>query len=430
MHDFDHSGVAAWLEQDPQFDEDYTLELRWSSDQDKRLRYSLGVSYLDITHEEGGSGGVLVYDYFLERGVPTPFGTPTLQNPVVVYSSDPVVETGQTLGIFGYLGYDILDNLTLDFEWRWQRDEIGQGENFSAAFKNFLPRVTLSYNPVESATLWATYSKGNLPGFFNASIPGLVPSELEDVEALLGEVGVFNDEETLKNFEIGWRQEAFDRRINFSLVGYYMEWTNQKTRVGVPVTNDVTNVTRVLTLQTNAGDSELWGLEFEGGWRASDNLSGSVMVNYARAKYTTFTCPFSNFVVGSVSGRAECKGNTPPKFPRWSASYVVNWQDELNADWDYFLVWDGIYTGKAYNEEANFSWIGDTFRTNLRLGVESQTVKLEAFVTNLLNNDDLLAASRIADFTTSNILGFSTNYGLVVTPPEKRRFGLRATVKF
>ena len=154
------------------------------------------------------------------------------------------------------------------------------------------------------------------------------------------------------------------------------------------------------------------------------------MLNYARAEYTTFTCSFSTFVVGSVSGRAPCEGNTPPKFPRWSASYVVNWEDTLTADWDYYVVWDGNYFGKAYNEEANFSWIGETFRSNLRAGIQSNTVKLEASVTNLFDNDDLLAASRISDFTTSNILGFSTNFGLVVTPPEKRRIGLRATVEF
>ncbi|MHA7819607.1 MAG: TonB-dependent receptor [Erythrobacter sp.] len=430
VHDFDHAPVAAWLEQDPQFDEDYSFEARWSSDQDRRLRLSLGVSYLDILHVEGGSGGVLVYDYLAERGVPTIFGTPTIDNPVIVYSADPVEETGETLGIFGYIGFDITDRLTLDLEGRWQRDTIGQGADFEATFENFLPRVTLSFEPVDDGVVWATYSKGNLPGFFNAAIPGLDPSELEDVEALLGEVGVFNDEEELKNYEIGWRQGLADGAVNFSIVGYFMEWTNQKTRVGVPVVNDTTGQARVLTLQTNAGNSELWGIEFEGSWRANDQLSGSVMVNWARGEYTEFTCPFSNFVVGSVSGRADCEGNTPPKFPEWSGSFAVNWEDQLNADWDYFITADGLYLGKAFNEEANFSWIGDTFRANLRAGVRRDNLRLEAFATNLFDNDDLLSASRISDFTTSSLFGFSSNFGLIVTPPQKRTIGVRATFDF
>ncbi len=61
---------------------------------------------------------MLVYDYLAQRGVPTPFGTPTIENPVVAYSADPTEETGQTLGIFGYVGFDITDSLTIDFEGR------------------------------------------------------------------------------------------------------------------------------------------------------------------------------------------------------------------------------------------------------------------------------------------------------------------------
>ncbi|WP_321324392.1 TonB-dependent receptor plug domain-containing protein [uncultured Parasphingorhabdus sp.] len=430
IHDFDHAPAAAWLEQDPAFDEDYTLEIRFSTDEDRRLRFSVGASFLDILHVEGGSGGVLVYDYLAQQGVPTPFGTPTIENPIVVYSADPTRETGSTLGIFGYMGYDFTDDLTLDFEWRWQRDKIAQGDGFEATFKNFLPRATLSYTPSSDSKIWATYSEGNLPGFFNAAIPGLSPSELEDVKAVFGDVGTFNDEERLKNYEIGWRQSLFNRSVNFSLVGYYMKWTNQKTRSGVLVTNDTTGASRVLTLQTNAGNSKLWGVEFETAFQISNQLSATLSANYARSKYIDFTCPFANVVVGNVSGRADCAGKTSPKFPRWSGAFSVNWDDQLNADWDYFIVWDGNYSGKSYNEEANLSYIGNTTRMNLRAGIRSEDVRLELFVTNLLDNDDLLSAARTGDFSTSSLFGFSSNFGLIVTPPEKRQVGLKAVFDF
>lgn len=429
VHDFDHTPASAWLEQDPQLDEDYTLELRYSSDPKRRFRYSVGASYLDVVHEEGGSGGVLVFDYLTALGNPTPIGTPTPNNPVILYSADPTLETGSTLGIFGYLGYDITDDLTLDFEWRWQTDKIGQGNDFKASFKNFLPRLTLSYSPMSEGTMWATYSKGNLPGFFNPSISSLTPSELEDVKKVLGNVGIFNTEEELKNHELGWRQSLLNNKLSFSLVGYFMKWTNQKTRSAVTVTNEAGAI-RLVTLQTNAGNSNLWGVEFESNFRISSKLTGSLSLNYARSEYQEFQCPFSNFVVGNVGGRIDCAGKSSPKFPRWSGAYTLSWSDKLTSDWDYFVISDGNYTGRAYNEEANFSYIGNTFRTNLRAGVQSDNLRLEAFVTNLLNNDDLLSAARTADFATTTVFGFTRNFGLVVTPPEKRQFGLKAVYEF
>lgn len=429
VHDFDHAPAPAWLEQDPQFDQDYTLELRYSSDPNRPFRYSVGVSYLDVLHEESGSGGVLVFDYLTTIGKPTPIGTPTPTNPVILYSADPIRETGSTLGIFGYLGYDITDDLTLDFEWRWQKDRIRQGADYAASFKNFLPRVTLSYSPMAEGTMWATYSKGNLPGFFNPSIPSLSPSEMAEVKRVLGDVGIFNEEEELQNYEMGWRQAVLGNSLSFSMVGYFMKWTNQKTRSAVMVTNEA-GASRLITLQTNAGNSKLWGLEFESNFRIGRKLSGSLSVNYARSEYQEFDCPFSNFAVGNVGGRIDCAGKSAPKFPRWSGAYSLAWNDRLSGDWDYFIISDGNYTGRAYNEEANFSYIGNTFRSNLRFGVQSQNLRLEAFVTNLFNNQDLLSASRTADFATTTVFGFTNNFGLVVTPPEKRRMGLKAVFNF
>lgn len=432
VNDFDHSPVRNWIYQDTKYDRDWATELRWSSDQSKRIRASLGASYFDSLHEEGGGGGVLIYDYFGDIGVATPFGTPTVANPVVVYTIGAVKETGKTYGIFGYLGFDITDSLTLDLEGRYQVDKIGQDNGtvkYSGEFNNFLPRVTLSYKPSPDATIWATWSKGNLPGFFNSALPGLTADELAQVEKQIGTVGFFNDEEKLTNYEIGWRQ-AFGDALNFSLVGYLMDWTNQKARVGVAVTNATTGATRFISLQANAGDSRLWGVEFETNWRATRQLSGSFSVNYSGAEYTEFTCSFSHFVPGNTSGRVPCEGNRPPKFPDWSGSAMVALEDQLSDKWDYFVIADGTYFGKAYNEETNYSWIGDTFRANLRFGVKADDLKLEAFVTNLFDNDDLVAASRTSDFTTLPLFGFSNNFGIIATPPKKRTVGLRATFDF
>ena len=423
IRDFDGTAAPGWISQDPQFIEDYSVEGRMASPADERFRYSLGINYFDVEFVRQGNGGILAFDY---EGDLNGFG---IGGPILFGLGGFPIEGGQTIGVFGSAAYDITEQLTLDFEWRWQRDEITQNETFTSSFKNFLPRATLSFQPMDGTTLWATYSKGNLPGFFNTDIPGLSETELAQVRALIGEVGEFNDEEELKNYELGWKQEAFDGQLFFSAVGYFMEWTNQKTRQGVAIISDE-GTPRGLNLQTNAGDSHLYGIELEGGWAFGDNLSGTFSANLAEAEYQNFTCAFSRFVEGNDAGRVNCDGLTPPRFPKWSASFSVTWTDTFVNDWDYFARLDGNYTGTSYTEEANFSTIGDFWRFNLRAGVEKENVRIEAFVNNLLDNDNILSAGRLSDFSTNSFFGFSTNQAVILTPPEERQGGVRAVYNF
>lgn len=425
IRDFDNVAATAWLDRDAFYDRDYTVEARIASPGDQRFRWGFGVNWIDIIHQQRGATGVLAFDWAGELGA---FG---IGGPIIFYGQPPVTEGSEAIGVFGSIGYDITDRLTLDLEARYQEDTIRQGDDFEATFDNFLPRVTLSFAPTDDSLVWATYSKGNLPGFFNGAIVDLDEAELAQVEALVGDVGIFNEEEELQNYEIGWRQAAFDDRVSFSAVAYWMDWTNQKTRVGVPFIDSETGTPRVLGLQVNAGNSELWGVEIEGVYRATENLSGNFSLNYASAEYTEFTCSFAHYVPGNESGRVPCEGNRPPKFPDWSGSFSTRWQDAIpQTAWEYYAQLAGTYFGKAYNEETNFSYYGEYWRFDLRAGVQKEGLRLEAFVDNLFDEDTPQSMSRVADFTTSSFLGFATNYGIILTPPELRTFGVRATVDF
>lgn len=422
--DFDATAVNAWIGQDPQYDEDWMSEIRISSPADGRVRYSAGISYLDAIHREAPVLDVLLYD---PDGTIGAFGIP---GPLVFYGNTPEDEGSEAFGVFGSLGFDVTDSLSVDLEARWQRDTVSQGTEFEGEFNNFLPRVTLSFRPTDTMTTWLTYSEGNLPGFFNPAIVGLDAAELDQIEAQVGAVNLFNDEEELTNFEIGIRSGFLDDRLFMSTVLYWMDWTNQKTRQGVSFVDSETGQTRVTSIQTNAGNSELWGLELEGNLQIIDQLDAVFSLNLVRAEYRDFTCAFSTFVEGSVSGRTPCDGKRPPKFPDTSGSLSLVWNDSLTADWDYFGRMTGLYFGKAYNEEANFSYIGEYWRVDARAGIESDNLRIEAFVENLFDNDDPESAARVADFSTAAFAGFATQFGVVLAPPLQRQFGIKAVWQF
>jgi iron complex outermembrane receptor protein len=457
VRDFDLTAAQNFLSQDPVVADDLTVELNLSSPQDRRLRYSIGANFFTADNVTVGNGGNTVWGSdggVSQVVVAEPDGTPlpaseSRPGPHYFMNAIPPTEGNDTTGIFGSFAYDFNDDLTLDVEWRYQSDDISLSSPSNAgvpnpgggvvnptfneeSFNSFLPRVTLSYDVGDRGTSWVTYSEGTLPGFFNTDFGSLSEADRDQVRAVIPGLSLFNEEEELSNMEVGFKQEF--ENFYFSAVFYMLDWTNLKTRQGVTIVNDV-GVQRTLNLQLNAGDAELEGLEFEGGFSLGENFSGTFMLNYADGEYGTLTCGFSPFkppiTPGSTFGPRDCSGSRPARYPEWQGAVSGTWTDSLaGGNWDYYVRVDGEYFGEAYNEEANFSTMGDFWRFNLRGGFERDDLRIEGYVKNLLDDDNYLAAARWSDFSGTFLFAFLYSQGVAVTPPEKRTIGLRVVYDF
>ena len=454
VRDFDLTAAQNFLSQDPVVADDLTIELNLSSPQDQRLRYSIGANFFTADNVTAGNGGQTVWGSdggVSQRVVAAPDGTilpepVTLPGPHYFMAAVPPTEGNETTGIFGSFAYDFNDDLTLDVEWRYQSDDISLSApsnegvpnpsgRISAAtyeeesFNSFLPRVTLSYDVGDRGTSWVTYSEGTLPGFYNTDFGGLSDAQRDQVRAVIPGLSLFNEEEELANMEIGFKQEF--ENFYFSAVFYMLEWTNLKTRQGVSVFDEA-GVQRVLNLQLNAGDADLEGLELEGGFSLGENFSGTFMLNYADGEYGTLICGFSPFKAPIPgSGNRDCSGSRPARYPEWQGAVSGIWTDSLaSGNWDYYVRVDGEYFGEAYNEEANFSTLGDFWRFNVRGGFERDNLRIEGYVKNLLDDDNYLAGARWSDFSGRALFDFLFSQGVAVTPAEKRTIGLRVVYDF
>ncbi len=435
IRDLDLTSANHFYSQDLGRYEIFTVEGRIVSPQDQRFTWLLGVNYFDAEFLGQFAGGVTA---IFNENEPI-FGFPP---PVYVYSGTPT-ETGKTLGIFGAAGYQITDQIALDLEMRWQRDRVGVGvpnpqfqdnsqqDQFSSTFSTWLPRVTLQYQPTDITNLWATFSIGNLPGQFNSGVAQLTPGERQQAEDQVGQALLFVDEEKLTNYEIGWRQTWFDGRANTSLVGYFMEWDNIKLSTPVVITREDTGLPGTIVLNTNLASAEILGLEFEGSFAVTENLTLQGTVTWNDSEYTEFTC--SGFTrVFALPEDLDCAGNRPPRFPEWNAAFATTWAAPVNDQWSYFIRFDGVYTGKRFIDQANYGFLDDFWRFNTRIGFEREqgdALRLELFVINLFNNDDYLAGQGVVDFSTPGF-GFNANQGVVLTPPEKRTVGARVIYDF
>jgi outer membrane receptor protein involved in Fe transport len=100
--------------------------------------------------------------------------------------------------------------------------------NFSQVNSGHKSKANLSWKPWDGVMLYATYSEGFRPGGFNQGV-GLVPPS----SPLYGIFTVprFYDSDTLKNYEIGWKTQWFDHRLQFNGAVYDEEWSNVQLQV-------------------------------------------------------------------------------------------------------------------------------------------------------------------------------------------------------
>ena len=100
--------------------------------------------------------------------------------------------------------------------------------NFSQGNSGHKSKVTLSWKAWDGLMLYATYSEGFRPGGFNQGV-GLIPP----TSPLYGKFSVprFYDSDTLKNYEIGWKTQWFDHRLQFDGAVYDEEWSDVQLQI-------------------------------------------------------------------------------------------------------------------------------------------------------------------------------------------------------
>ena len=235
----------------------------------------------------------------------------------------------KTWSVFGDFTFDLTDQLAVSVGGRYTEDErnsivirrtyiggfspffggagvpIATTSNFdgSATFDDFSPRVSLSYKPVEDHTLYATYSQGFKGGSFDprgqtTAAPDLNQDGIRSPEEIFDFMQF--DPEEVDSYEIGWKSNMFDNRVQSSLAGFYMDYKDIQVpgSVGIDTNNDGINDT-FTGVTTNAGAGTLWGVEFESTavlgeaiFNDSDMFTTGVSVGYIDAQYDEFIDAF------------------------------------------------------------------------------------------------------------------------------------------
>jgi iron complex outermembrane receptor protein len=402
-------------------DHAYSHEVRIASDPAKRLRFLLGGSYLKASHEQINAAPAALL----------PLGSPAIS---------------RTRGVFFSVAFDILDNLTLTGEGRYQADtEIA--ENPARAViargtsKDFLPRVTLQYTPVPGMLTYATFSRGVNPGLFNSQFNSLPTRSQAALTATGAAGGVVVQPEKLDNYEIGIKGRFWGGKLTLSAAAYYDVWSNQiNTNAYNFAANDPNNPYNVVgfsgynpantsiyiySFQDNSARSKAKGVEAEATIIPIPHITVNLSGSYSNIHYSSFNCtscaPYSTAYPGF-----NAAGNQLPNSPRWQSAVGVQYDHETSilGSKGFFVRADYFYHSGIYIQSSNTVKTPDSNTVNFRAGLDFAHFSIEGFVNNAFNERAFTSG-----FQNYNFPGFFTP-AVMVGLPTLITAGARIHVKF
>ena len=219
---------------------------------------------------------------------------------------------------------------------RWPNDlvptaEISGEENFS----DLSPRLALSYDLTEEATVYGTISRGYKAGGFSLGRNGNDNSAVNETF----------EPEVLTNYEVGLKSELFDGRARFNAAAFLLEWTDlQLETFFFLVPGDATSN---VELTINVGKARATGLEGELAVLLTESLTLTAGIGIIDTEILSDD-------VARLSGNlfVDLKGEPLPRAPELSFSMAADYRFTLGgADSWARLEW--IY------KDSQFSTIED-----------------------------------------------------------------------
>ncbi|MDE2435184.1 MAG: TonB-dependent receptor [Sphingomonadales bacterium] len=414
-----------------------TQEFRISTPADKPLRLQAGV-YYDNTKIYLTNGfyeeGAIAQGFHGQKpgGIFTVY--PGVRPDGVVFFTDALRSESQ-IAAFGEASWDITPKLTLTAGARYYDQKIGlQGSincgalgqptlpngnlcpkgDFSASLAGkspahqhgVTPKITLSYKPQNDVLIYATYSEGFRPGGFNRqggrgrgfTIPYTYESD------------------GLKNYEIGWKTQWLNRRVQWNGSAYWVDWSRIPVSIYAP---QIINSTFV----ANGPNARVKGITSDLIWMVTNEFTVTGSLTYNDSKLISY---------GLTPAAFQPKPGDSPKAltlvdlgsplaisPKWQGSIGLRYNHELTSGSSIFAELNTRFTSSSITQTIKtykFNLPGYTM-IDASLGMKKDNLTIQAFINNITdkraqtyasNNDNIDLYSTVRPRTIG--VRFGWNY--------------------
>lgn len=280
--------------------EQYTAELRLSSNNDGNFHWLAGVFWSDTEREYSQSLPTPGYDVETDAalgagtaaGAANGFGADSPYNAFLPYDLE-------QKAVFGEINYDVTDRLHLTVGARWydyeeERDFIsgglfsnGDNQTDETESDGFTPRVMASYDLNEEVVINAQVAKGFRLGGVNDPLNASLCTGSD-----LATFGSFQeyDDETMINYEVGFK--ANWNGVTLNAAAFYADIED------LQVTLDAGSCSSRISF--NVPDAHSQGIEFELGGNVSEGLYVSLAGSFLEAEFDSTVRDASGAILGGV----------------------------------------------------------------------------------------------------------------------------------
>lgn len=290
--------------------------------------------------------------------------------------------------VFGRATVKLFDErLTLGAEGRYswtdisfldlQKAALGALE---ASYGTFSPRFTVDYRLTSDNMLYASAAKGIKNGGFNGRQTGGIT--LTTAEQTYGE-------EMNWTYEVGAKNSFMNGALIANVALFYVDWSKKQNAVPpsayVPPAVPVAGAVPPNIYQTS-GSATSYGVELDGRWKATDNLTFNYSATWMKPTYDdgTIAAQWLGLCNGvNCPTNAAVGGNQIERTSQFSGALGAEYTRALTGDWDWFIGGDVTYQSKQYGDAVNASYIGSYALGNARLGVSNDTWKAWLWVNNV-----------------------------------------------
>ncbi len=326
-----------------------TLELRFNSPADSPVEYTFGGYYLET-------------DTQIDTTLNFPFANALLTGPLAALapyaplSGDiSLNQDEEAMSLFGSVTVPLADTLSVTGGLRYthsRKEGVQSATNatandtfglsvtplpdalqpvaaFLTGFNNhttrgivqdddFLPSVSLQYEPSDDLTIYAKFSEGFKAGGLDAVELTGIPSRLTFAP------------ETVDSYEIGLKSFLFDRSLSFNIAAFRSDYSDLQQSVA-----QFTATSAFITI-ANVGGLRTQGIEAGAVWQINDNLRFGADVAYLDASYQDYAnagCTALQALEAQNAGEVGCSqdltGRPPPFAPDYSGNVRLGYETPI-----------------------------------------------------------------------------------------------------
>ncbi len=246
----------------------------------------------------------------------------------------------------------------------------------SAQTDGVITKVTGTWTPADNLLFYATYSEGFRPGLLNRPGGARGPGDYTVPFAL--------DTDDVRNYEIGWKTDLFDRQLRFNGSMFYVEIDRLQTTIFDP---SIVN----LFFSDNAADAEIRGLEGDITWAPADieGLTIAGAFSFLDTEITRVITPTDDVTAGSDLAFA----------PSVQANVRARYEWPMENGWMAHIQPQLVYSDGSRSDviDINSADLDSYTLLSMSAGVTASQWNVELFVDNVTNERAQLSNNFVFD---------------------------------